>query len=260
MTPEPSAIPTPTPGPGLAPWGGSGPPELAKPAAVTTPGAERTDVPVRGDLPESLPGSSGRNGDEHGTVDDGSSAPAAPPRSRYSMGSMSNMLRSMFVIGLFVLALVAVIPRISAVDRPAIDAAGKASQTASLTTWPIEMPTGLGKGWVPTVATYAAGIDKVPTFTTVWTTPSGADIAFKQAAGATGPWLAQSVNNGTLAGSATVAGRTFERYDDAARQQLSYVLRGTGKTEPTLVATSTAPESELKTFVAALEQVTPGNG
>lgn len=266
MTPEPPAAPTSQPGPGLAPWGGSEPPELARPAAVTAPGGRRVDAPVRGDLPDSMPGSSGArdgNGDVDGVGDgagDGASSPAAPPRSRYSMGTLPNMLRSMFVIGLFVLALVAVIPRISAVDRPAVDAAGKASQTASQTKWPIEMPTGLGKGWVPTVATYAPGLDKVRTFTTVWTTPSGGDIAFKQAVGATGPWLAQSVNNGSLAGSATVSGRTFERYDDTARQQLSYVVRGSGKTGLTLVATSTGSESELKTFVGALERVTPSSG
>ena len=260
MTPEPSTTPTPAPGPGLAPWGGGAPPELAEPAGVAGLVGGETDAPVRGDLPEFTARATGTS-DQHtgGEGGVGASAVATPPRSRYSMGTWPNMLRSMFVIGLFVLALVAVIPRISQVERPAVDAAGKASQTASETKWPIEMPTGLGKGWVPTVATYAPGTDKVPTFTTVWTTPSGADIAFKQAVGATQPWLARSVNDGAPSGSATVAGRTFDRYTDSARQQLSYLVRGEGQTGLTLVVTSTGPEPELKTFVAALERVTPSS-
>ena len=231
--------------------------------AVTPTSEPPAVAPVPADLPDSSPRAvgllSGRAGAPTDRPEATTGAAAAPPRSRYSMGTLPNILRSMFVIGLFVLALVAVIPRISQVDRPAIDASGKASQTASETKWPIEMPTGLGKGWVPTVATYAPGTDKVATFTTVWTTPSGADIAFKQAVGATEPWLARSVNDGAPAGTATVAGRTFERYTDTARQQLSYVVRGDGTTGLTLAATSTGPEDELKTFVAALERVTPSS-
>ncbi len=231
--------------------------------AVTPTSEPPFGAPTPGDLPDSSPRAvgplSGRVGGRADGADGATDSAAAPPRSRYSMGTLPNILRSMFVIGLFVLALVAVIPRISAVDRPAVDAAGKASQTAAETKWPIEMPAGLGKGWVPTVATYAPGTDKVPTFTTVWTTPSGADIAFKQAAGATEPWLVRSVNDGAPAGSATVAGRTFDRYTDTSRQQLSYAVRGKGKTGLTLAATSTGPEDELKTFVAALERVTPSS-
>src|SRR3954447_22738 len=135
-------------------------------------------------------------------------APAAPT-SRYSLGSFPNMFRSMLVIGLFVLALVAIVPRITQVQRPAVDAAGKASQVAAQTSWPVQLPKGLGDGWVPTVATYAPGTEKVQTFTTVWTTPSGKDIALKQAAGATQGWVARSVDDGDAAGTVTVSGRTF---------------------------------------------------
>jgi hypothetical protein len=170
------------------------------------------------------------------------------------------MFRSMFVIGLFVLLLVAIVPRSSRVDRPAVDAATKASQVAAQTSWPVQLPRGLGDGWVPTVATYAPGTERVPTFTTVWTTPSGADIALKQAVGATPGWVSRSVNDGKAAGTVTVSGRTLDRYVADGAGQLAYVVRGDGAKGLTVVASGTAPQDELTAFVAALAPVTPAAG
>ncbi|GAA2033630.1 hypothetical protein GCM10009740_25160 [Terrabacter terrae] len=186
-------------------------------------------------------------------------SPAAPP-SRYSLGTFPNMIRSMVVIALFVLALVAIVPRITQVQRPAVDASGKAAQVAAQTSWSVLMPQGLGKGWVPTVATYAPGTDQVPTFTTVWTTPTGADIALKQAAGATQGWVSRSVNDGQATGTVTVSGRGFEKYAASSVNQIAYVAKGTGAKGVTVVASGTAPEDELKAFVAALAPVKPAAG
>ena len=110
------------------------------------------------------------------------------------------------------------------------------------------------------MATYAPGTEKVPTFTTVWTTPSGADIALKQAVGATQGWVDRSVDDGEAAGTVTVSGRTFERFVASDEGQLAYVVRGEGSQGLTLVASGTAPEDELKAFVAALGPVTPATG
>jgi hypothetical protein len=173
------------------------------------------------------------------------------------MGTLPNMLRSMLVIGLFVLALVAIVPRTSQVPRNRVDAAAKAGQVAAQTTWTIQLPKGLGDGWVPTVATFAPGTEKVPTFTTVWTTPSGADIALKQAAGATNGWVSRSVDDGEASGTVQVSGRAFERFVARDGAQIGYVARGSGATGVTLVASGTAPEDELKAFVAALAPVRP---
>ncbi|WP_156023065.1 DUF4245 domain-containing protein [Terracoccus sp. 273MFTsu3.1] len=215
---------------------------MSTPSTPSTPPAETTPAPVT-ESPEAA----------------GSTTSAAPP-SRYSLGTFPNMFRSMFVIGLFVLALVAIVPRITQVQRPAVDAAGKASQVAAQTSWPVQLPKGLGEGWVPTVATYAPGTEKVQTFTTVWTTPSGKDIALKQAAGATPGWVARSVNDGDAAGTVTVSGRTFEKFVANDAGQVAYVARGDGARGLTLVAGGTAPEDELKAFVAALAPVAPAAG
>lgn len=180
------------------------------------------------------------------------------PRSAYSMGSWPNMLRSLLVIGALVAGLVAIVPRINAVDRPAVDARSKASQVAQQTGWRVELPTGLGSGWVPTVASLAPGSDNVLTFTTVWSTPEGGDIALKEAASVSSGWLQRSVNDGARSGSVTVDGRTWERYAVKDRAQLSYVLRGAGD-ETTLVATGVVPEATLRSFVDALQPVAPAS-
>jgi hypothetical protein len=246
---------------------------MSTPSTPTTPTSPTSDSPESATDPATEP--SGATGtpapqeqgerSEPATAADPSlaataapAAPAAPP-SRYSLGTFPNMFRSMFVIGLLVLALVAIVPRITQVQRPAVDAAGKASQVAAQTTWPIELPRGLGDGWVPTVATYAPGTEKVATFTTVWTTPSGADIALKQAVGATQGWVDRSVADGEAAGAVTVSGRTYERFVASDKGQLAYVVKGLGAKGLTLVASGTAPEDELKAFVAKLSPVTPAS-
>ena len=94
----------------------------------------------------------------------------------------------------------------------------------------------------------------------MWTTPSGADIALKQAVGATQGWVARSVDDGEAAGTVTVSGRAFERFVASDAGQVAYVVRGEGARGLTLVASGTAPEDELKAFVAALARVTPAAG
>jgi hypothetical protein len=220
---------------------------MSTPSTSSTPSPETAARPT-----PDVPGGSGSEGQPE-------QPPAAPP-SRYSLGTFPNMIRSMVVIGLFVLALVAIVPRITQVQRPAVDASGKAAQVAAQTSWSLLMPQGLGKGWVPTVATYGPGTDQVPTFTTVWTTPTGADIALKQAAGATQGWVSRSVNDGQATGTVTVSGRGYEKYAASSVNQIAYVAKGTGAKGVTVVASGTAPEDELKAFVAALAPVRPATG
>jgi hypothetical protein len=124
---------------------------------------------------------------------------------------------------------------------------------------PLELPQGLGAGWVPTVATYAPGTEKVPTFTTVWETPAGGDIALKEATDVTDGWVARSVNDGARDGSVSVGARTFERYVSRSGTQVSYVERAAGSDPTTLVVTGTTAEDELKAFVAALRELTPAS-
>ena len=124
-------------------------------------------------------------------------------RSAYSMGSLPNMLRSLIVIAFFVAVLVAIVPRMSSVQRPEVGAAGKAAEVAAQTGWPVELPAGLGDGWEPTVATYGPGSGGVQTFTTVWRAPGG-DVALKEAVAISDEWLARTVGNTSADGTTKV--------------------------------------------------------
>lgn len=182
-----------------------------------------------------------------------------PQRSAYSLGSLPNMVRSLLVLGVIVAGLIAIVPRISHVDRPAVDAAGKGAYVAQLTGWPVELPTGLGDTWVPTVATDSPLTDRVRTLTTVWTTPTGADIALKEAVGVTSGWVKRSVNDGVRSGQVQLGSRTWERYVVDDRGEVAYLLKGSGEQDLTIAAVTTGSEDELKTFVAALKRVKPSS-
>ncbi|WP_347351991.1 DUF4245 domain-containing protein [Intrasporangium sp.] len=180
-------------------------------------------------------------------------------RSAYSMGSLPNMVRSMLVLGVIVAALIAIVPRVSHVDRPPVDAAGKAAYVAAQTGWPVELPTGLGAGWFATVATDSPMTDKVRTFTTVWSAPDGSDIALKQAVGVTSGWLSRSVNDGEPSGQVQIGRRTWERYVVDSGARFAYALKGSGEDALTITAITTGPEDGLRTFVAALQRVKPAS-
>lgn len=188
-------------------------------------------------------------------VDDGGMTSQPAPRSPYAMGSWPNMLRSLLVIGIIVAGVIAIVPRVSKVERPAVDARGKAQQVAQQTGWKVELPSGLGGDYLPTVATLAPGAENINTFVTVWSSATRGDIALKQAGGATPGWVTKAVNGGRRTGSVTVGGRAWDRYAVAGRDQLSYVRPAVGAGDVTVVVTGDVPDADLKAFAASLKQV-----
>ncbi|MDN5789810.1 MAG: DUF4245 domain-containing protein [Micrococcales bacterium] len=177
-------------------------------------------------------------------------------RSAYSLGSLPNMLRSLLVVAFLVAALFAIVPRMSSVDRPAVDAAAKAGAVAAQTGWPVELPSRLGEDWVPTVATYGPGSAEVVTFTTVWKAPGG-DVSLKQARAVSQEWVARTVGDGTSTGKVTIGSRAWERYAADARGQITYLLRGTGADDLTIAVTGDIADAELEGFVRSLRVVAP---
>ena len=79
------------------------------------------------------------------------------------MGSMPNMLRSLLVIMALVAGLVAIVPRVSEVRQPPVDAAAVAGYTVKSTGTPFLFPSEVPAGWVATNARYAASTDSLPT-------------------------------------------------------------------------------------------------
>ena len=173
------------------------------------------------------------------------------------MGSMSNMLRSLLVVGFFLLALVAIVPRMSEVERPAVDACGQglhgrhADELADRDADGPRLRLGADDGQLD-----RPGTDKVATFTTVWKTPAGGDLAVQAGRGSHQHLVVDVGGRQPPAGTVRLGGRTVERYAGGRTSQVGYVVRPAASGGVTLVATTNASEDELAAFVAALEPVT----
>lgn len=182
--------------------------------------------------------------------------PEPAPRSSYSMGSGANMARSLLVILGLVAVLIAIVPRVSAIHQPAVDAASVVSDAVTQSGLAFEAPVGLPSGWTPTNARYTKTTDDLFTWQGGWSTPSGGYIAIRQTKTASPNWVRDATSNGVPQGPVQVAGRTWQRYYDAAQKRTSLVDVPTGAAAETSVATvvtATAEDSELTTFTTALQ-------
>jgi hypothetical protein len=193
-------------------------------------------------------------------------SPAGPaveqpsPRSRYSMGSYGNMIRSLVVILGMVGVLVAIVPRIQTVQQPPVDAASVVVDAARQSGLPFEAPVGLPEGWSATNARYATSTDGLPTWQAGWSTPTGGYVAIRQTATASPAWLQAATNGGTQTGTTQLAGRTWTRYynTDAKRTSLVWVPSGAeAATSLATVITAIADDDQVATFTTALQPARP---
>lgn len=160
----------------------------------------------------------------------------ASPPSRYAAGSAANMARSLLVILVMVAGLVMLVPRLSAVEQPPVDALSVVSYAVKESKTPFAYPQGLPDGWRATSARYAA-IDGLPTWQAGWTTPDGTWVGIRQAV-SVGPGWQEAVLVSGPVGQPVVAGnRTWERRDDDKGQHsLAATDRATGLTTVVLVS------------------------
>ena len=183
--------------------------------------------------------------------------PAAPPPSRYSMGSSSNMVRSLLVILAMVAVLVAIVPRTTGITQPPVDAAAVVADAVAQSGLPFSAPVGLPSGWTATNARYAASTDALPTWQAGWTTPLGGYIAIRQTKTSSPAWLQAATGDGKPTGQVQVGGRTWARYQATAPQPRTSLVDlpsgAAATTGLTTVITATASDDEVTTFVTALK-------
>ncbi len=188
--------------------------------------------------------------------------PAAPaarppaPKSRYAMGSASNMLRSLLVILALVAGLIMLVPRVTEVRQPPVDAFGVAAAAVRDSGTPYWAPVGLPEGWVSTVARYGPWTDSVRTWQAGWTTPTGGFVGLKQATAPTDSWLSVATSKGVepkapAASTAELGGRSWQVLVDE-RGQTHLVNRDGGLTT---VVSSLRGMPDASVFVPALAPV-----
>lgn len=174
----------------------------------------------------------------------------ATGRSRYSLGSSSNLVRSMLVILGLVAVLVAVVPRTTSVPRPSVDAASVAKDAAQSTGLALLVPEGLPSGWTATTAQLQPTTDQILTWQTGWTTPDDGFVLLRQAKDVSPSWISAATTQGTVVGSEQLAGRTWEKRYDATHDQTSLVDQ---QPSLTTVVTAKGDPKNLTTFVDALK-------
>jgi hypothetical protein len=185
---------------------------------------------------------------------------SAPARSRYAMGSSSNMIRSLLVVLGVVAVLIAIVPRVQSIQQPPVDAASVVADAVRQTGLPFEAPVGLPDGWSPTNARYAASTDGLPTWQAGWSTPKDGYLAIRQTKDVSPAWLQAATSGGKQTGTRQLAGRTWTVFYDAANKRTSLVDVPSGggtATSLTTVVTAVAEDDEVTTFTTALKPAQP---
>jgi hypothetical protein len=168
------------------------------------------------------------------------------------MGTGANMVRSLLVVGALVLGLVMLVPRVSEVKQPPVDAAGVVAAVVAETHLPLLFPTGPDAGWTATNARYAAFADQIPTWQVGWTGPDDQYLAIKQAVGVTPAWLDAATAKGREAGTELISGRSWQvRVDDRRQTHLVSTEQVTGGVLTTVVS-GTGGLAQVRDFVARL--------
>ncbi len=180
-----------------------------------------------------------------------------PPRSRYGQGTVAGIILSLIVVGAVVAVVVALVPRPSAINRPPVDVAGSAREIAKESGLPISAPQGLPEGWVPTSVRYLRSTDDLLTWHLGYTTPGDGYVALEQTADATDAWVEAQTNRARQEGTVDIAGRSWNAFAPATRDQRSILLRSTEKGGLTTLVTGKAPQADLVFFAERLETVDP---
>ncbi len=168
------------------------------------------------------------------------------------MGSSANMVRSLVVILGLVAVLIAIVPRISSVDQPAVDAASVVSNAVLDSGLAFEAPVGLPTGWKATNARYEKAADGILTWQGGWTTPGdNGYVAIRQAGNVSAKWITAATDSGVVQGAVQAGGRTWEKRFSAQHNQTSLVDAHPGGL--TTVITATASTAELLTFTNTLK-------
>ncbi len=180
------------------------------------------------------------------------------PRSPYSLGSTPNMLRSLLVILGLVGVLLAIVPRVSKVEQPAVDAVSVVANAVRESGLPYEAPVGLPAGWKATNARYGTSTDGLLTWQAGWATPKGGYVAIRQTRAASPNWVKAATNDGVSQGTVSAAGRIWQKEYDSAHDQTSLVNAPSGQAAgvATVVA-ATAQLDEVLVFTNALQPARP---
>ncbi len=177
---------------------------------------------------------------------------ARPPAPRRGMrGSAKSMVISMVVVVAAVIGWLAMVPRVSSVSQPVADVKGIAREVSHAQHWDIAIAQGLPSEWKPTNVRLMKQKHLPKTWQAGYTGPDNAYVAVRQTKNGSADWVRHQVGSGHRAGTATIDGVTWTRYQQPSNDQLSLV-RGQKLGGLSTVVTGKAHWSQLEMLAKAL--------
>ncbi|MFN8046656.1 MAG: DUF4245 domain-containing protein [Dermatophilaceae bacterium] len=184
--------------------------------------------------------------------------PTPPPaRSRYAMGSLPNMARSLLVIAALMALVIFMVPRVNSLSGPPVDIPATAQRVAAESGWPVAIAAGLPSGWKATSARYVRTGEGAMTWLAGYQAPSGDYASVEQTRDASSTWVETEVNRASEQGTVEVGGRTWTKYVRSSKTQNSLLHRPGAPGELTTLVTGTASFEELAVLIEHLEPVSP---
>lgn len=179
-------------------------------------------------------------------------APAPAPRRM--RGGVRSMVISMIVLLAAVAVWFAMVPRVSSVSTPIADPQGIAREVGAQQKWDIAIPVGLPDGWAAQNVQLLT-FDKQPaTWQAGYDAPKGGYVAIFQTKDGDADWVKQQTYSGEPAGTITIDGVTWTKYDRASKDQKSLV-RGEPLSGLSTVVTGLGSWDQLQQFAGALQPI-----
>lgn len=175
----------------------------------------------------------------------------APARPRGMRGTGRNMVISMLVIVLGVIAWIAIVPRPSGRTEPVENTGSIAREVNRQQHWRVALPRGLGEGWVPTNVRLMRLSDQPRSWHAGYQAPSGDYASAEQVPKAGKAWIRKQTAGGKADGTVRVGGATWTVYKDGDSDQQALV-RSDPLAGLSTVVVGTADLDELRTFAGAL--------
>ncbi|PWJ24242.1 uncharacterized protein DUF4245 [Branchiibius hedensis] len=179
-------------------------------------------------------------------------APAPAPRRM--RGGVRSMVISMIVLLAAVAVWVAMVPRVSSVSTPIADPQGIAREIGAQQKWDIAIPVGLPDGWAAQNVTLLTFEKQPATWQAGYDAPNGGYVAAFQTKDGDATWVKQQTYSGVPAGSVTIDGVTWAKYDRASKGQKSLV-RSTPLSGLSTVVTGLGTWEQLQQFAGALQPI-----
>ncbi len=168
--------------------------------------------------------------------------------------TVGDMLRSLLVVGAFIVVLLLVTWRPQPDAVKVVDTTSLVSLAVAQADFTVYAPTGLPSDWRATSVRWepTQESDEEPVLHIGFVTPGDQYAQFSQSTNASAPYIAEQTDHGVLVGSQAVGDVTWERWEHGDRHSLVQVTGG-----GTTIVSGSASWDELIALASSLKASSP---